>query len=99
MSFWKYLFDSDHLQRADIESLKSRSRRQLHLSRSNARRNRSKITDLNERIEELEDEVGGLQLMNRALLTYLRRQDDWDDDAFRSLVYELDMEDGKLDGK
>ena len=93
------MFDNDHLQRADIESLKSRSRRQLNLSRSSARRNRAKLSDLNERLDELEKEVGSLQLMNRALIAYLRQQDVWDDDTFRSLVYELDIEDGKLDGK
>ena len=54
------MFDNDHLQRADIESLKSRSRRQLNLSRSSARRNRAKLSDLNERLDELEEEVGSL---------------------------------------
>ncbi len=38
MSVWKYVFDNEYLQRADIESLKDANRRRRHRqTQSNAR--------------------------------------------------------------
>jgi hypothetical protein len=99
MSFWKYMFDSEYQQRADIEALKNKSRRQLAISRKRQRRSAEKVDDLKGRIDELEEEIGSLELLNRALLKYLRQSDAWDEQAFCTVLHELDMEDGKLDGK
>lgn len=99
MSFWKYAFDNDRMQRADIERLDERARRQQQHARRRAKRTNSKIDEASERIDELEQQVGSLQLMNRALLSLLRESPQWDETRFRNLVYELDMQDGQLDGK
>ena len=99
MSFWNYVFDNDYRQRADIESLRDRSRRQQRIASTAARRARRQSTELQEQVEELEEQVGSLLLMNRALLAMLRRQPDWSEEAFAKVLHDIDMEDGKLDGK
>lgn len=99
MSFWSYVFDNEYRQRSDIEDLRERSRAQQASSASRNRHNTAKVRNLEARVEELEEQIGSVQLMNRALLSLVRRRDDWDEDAFKTLIYDLDMEDGKLDGQ
>ena len=99
MSFWKYVFDNDHMQRSDIERLNRRSDRQRRMSQRDRDRSRQRIEDLNERVSELEQDLGSLQLINRALLATLREQPSWNEDIFKQTVYDLDLEDGKLDGR
>ena len=99
MSLWDYLFDSDYRQRADIESLKERSRRQqLAIARSSARKT-ERMSELEGRVEELEEQVGALELMNRALLATLRKSSDFSEEEFCKLVNQIDIEDRALDGK
>ncbi len=99
MSLWHYLFDSDYMQRADLESLKDRSRRQhLAIARSSARKTK-RISELEGRVEELEEQVGALELINRALLATLRKSSDWSEEEFCNLLNQIDVEDGALDGK
>lgn len=99
MTFWKYMFDSEYQQRADIEALKQRSRRQAEMSRRRRRRKSDKINELSEQVEELEDEIGELQLLNRALFAVLRESDSWNEERFCKILHDLDMEDGELDGR
>ena len=57
-------------------------------------RSRQRIEDLNERVSELEQDLGSLALINRALLATLREQPSWNEDIFKQTVYDLDLEDG-----
>ena len=53
----------------------------------------------NERIQDLEDEVGSLLLVVRALSEMLRSKGLFDETAFREAMQRIDLEDGVLDGK
>lgn len=99
MTIWKYMFDSDVRQRDDIERLSERSRKQQRNARRMQRRSSEKMAGFEDRIAELEEQVGSLQLINRALLEMLRKNPSWSDAEFKQLVYDLDMEDGVLDGR
>ena len=99
MSIFNYLFDSEWSQRSDIEHLKERSRRQRQLASRSARRNASKVQTLEAQVEELQEEVGALQLITRALLQTLEATPDWDAETFKAALQQIDLEDGIEDGK
>ena len=106
MSIWDFIFDSEYQQRSDIESLKSKSRAQSRISLRRSREEHRKfnkvkdrMTALKNRVGELEEQVGALELMNRTLMAVLRESPNWDEDRFRSALHDIDLEDGKLDGK
>ncbi|RMG17416.1 MAG: hypothetical protein D6731_04210 [Planctomycetota bacterium] len=89
--FWSYVFDSEYRQRADIEDLKRRGQ-------AVQRRVRRGLRDLEERVEELELQVGSLALLCRALLSLLREQGTVDPEALAAAVDAIDLEDGVRDG-
>jgi hypothetical protein len=89
---WEYIFDSEWKQRADIEALKTTQLRAgSHLRR--------KAKKLEERIEYLEQELGEVALLCRALLTLLRQSGAVDPAAFEEVVRQIDAEDGVIDGR
>ena len=92
MSVWKYLFDNEYLQRADIESLRSaqQSRRRTHIRRS---------ARAEKRLDVLEEEVEELTLLCRTLLTVLRESGTVDPAAIAETMRRIDLEDGVADGK
>lgn len=95
MSVWKYMFDSDWLQRSDIERLDKASyvlARRLGTAQRTARR-------LEERVSELEDEIGRLVLLNETLLRLLERKGHLNRNEFRALLVEVDLLDGVQDGQ
>jgi hypothetical protein len=95
MDFWDHLFDNEYKQRADIESLKRSS-----LARKRGRmRDRQQVQDLQQRIEELEDQVGELALLCRSLLTVLREDGTVQPERFQEVMHRMDAEDGVVDGK
>lgn len=83
-----YMFDNDWIQRADID----------HLKNSAALMRRNVIEDAH-RIRSLEDQIGHLTLINEALLRILEKKGVFARDEFRSLLVEVDLEDGVHDGK
>ena len=92
MSVWKYVFDNEYLQRADIESLKDANRRRRHRqTQSNARAGK--------RLEELEEDVEELTLLCRTLLTVLRESGTVDPAEIAETMRRIDLEDGVVDGK
>lgn len=95
MGFWDNLFDNDYKQRADINHLKqiASARR---LSQIEATRN---AREQEERIEELENQVGELALLCRSLLTLLRENGTVNPEQFQEVFNRLDAEDGTVDGK
>jgi hypothetical protein len=92
VSIWRYVFDNEFMQRADIERLRARER-----SLSRSQRRRSSAT--NKRIEALEDEVGELTLLCRTLLTTLRESGHIDPAAFEAVMERIDLADGVADGQ
>jgi hypothetical protein len=90
-----YMFDNDWIQRADIENLKN-STSQMRYSENRMRR---KVADDAARIRELEDQVAHLTLLNEALMRILEKKGVFARDEFRSLLVEVDLEDGVHDGK
>jgi hypothetical protein len=90
-----YMFDNEWIQRADIENLKSST----FQMRSSAYRMQRKVINDAERIRELEDQVAHLTLINEALLRMLEKKGVFARDEFRSLLVEIDLEDGVHDGK
>ncbi|MHC4886947.1 MAG: hypothetical protein ACYTGH_17870, partial [Planctomycetota bacterium] len=77
MSFFDYVFDSEWRQRSDIEDLKRRARRQQRAARSGNRQANAKVASLEARVDELEEQMGALQLLNRALIETLRQSPGW----------------------
>ena len=95
MDFWNFLFDSEYRQRADIESLK-----RMSIERKGARqRDRNRIKNQEERIQQLEDQVGELALLCRSLLTVLREDGTVAPERFEQVLSQIDAEDGVIDGK
>lgn len=88
MSVWKYLFDNEYLQRADIESLRTANRRRVRTAGRAERR-----------LDELEEEVEELTLLCRTLLTVLRESGTVDPSAIAETMKRIDLEDGVADGK
>jgi hypothetical protein len=90
-----YMFDNDWIQRADIDNLKNST----FEMRNTENRIRRKVADDAARIRELEDQVAHLTLINEAVLRILEKKGVFARDEFRSLLVEVDLEDGVHDGK
>ncbi len=99
MSLWNYVFDSQWMQRSDIEQLKKSTwRRQLSSSRISSRQ-KKKMVSLEERIEELEDNLGQVTLFLLSSMEMLKQSNNWDDDKFKEAMDMIDGKDGIQDGK
>lgn len=92
MSLWNHLFDSEWRQRSDIETLKSVSMRQSSKLRQQGRK-------AEQRLKDLEQEVGELSLICRGLLTLLEQQGTVDPQALQEVLHSIDAEDGVIDGR
>ena len=92
MTFWSYLLDNEYSQRKDINDLRDKSRVRARQLRRQAHKSK-------ERLQNLEEQVGELALLTRALLTYLRENGGIDPDKFIDVLERVDLEDGVLDGK
>ncbi len=91
-SMWKWMFDSEWMQRADINTLHQRSE-------AAADRMRRTEFNLKEQVRDLEGQVAGMGLMVRSLMTCLMESGALESSKFRDKLMELDLEDGKLDGR
>lgn len=91
-SFWKFVFDNEFMQRADIEEVRGRVRRR---ARQAARRAR----DLEDRLEQAETELGEMRLFTRALLALLQESGTLDPARVRAKILEIDASDGTVDGR
>lgn len=90
--FFDYVFDSDYKQRTDIEALRGNQHR---AGRMTGRR----LDRTEDRVEALEQELGEVALLCRALLTCLRQAGALDPAKLEAAMREVDLEDGVLDGK
>ena len=95
MSVFDYMYDNDWLQRQDIDNL----RRSSMVLRSKMIRDGGRIRNLEAEIDDLADQLGHLTLINEALLRMLEKKGVILRDEFRSLLVEVDLEDGAHDGK
>ncbi len=95
MSVWKYLFDSEWLQRSDIDRLEERS----NGISDQLRRSRGKTRDLATWTAELQEEIARLTLVNETLLRLLVEKGVVEQGEFRALLVAVDEEDGVRDGK
>lgn len=95
MSVFDYMYDNDWIQRQDIDNL----RRSSMVLRSKMIRDGGRIRNLEAEIDDLADQVGHLTLINEALLRMLEKKGVILRDEFRSLLVEVDLEDGVHDGK
>ncbi|MEZ6189456.1 MAG: hypothetical protein R3F62_31205 [Planctomycetota bacterium] len=93
--FWRNLFDNDYRQRIDIDDLGSR----LSSERKRSVRQRRKVAGLEQRVEELEGQVGELALICRGLLSYLRQAELIVPEELEQIFEAIDAEDGVLDGR
>jgi hypothetical protein len=92
VSIWRYVFDSELRQREDIEQL----RRRAEITRRHAR---IRSADVKERLDALEDEVGELGLLVRALIETLRAGGAVDAEALAAAMHRIDAADGVVDGR
>ena len=92
MSILRYMFDNEWKQRDDIEALKA-----VQASRRRQARRESRSAE--NRIDDLEAEVGELALLCRTLLTVLRETAVVDPDVLAETLKRVDLEDGVLDGR
>lgn len=95
MSIFKYLFGSNWMLEGDIESLKEQSVAQYR----DAANTNHKVDSAEARIQDLEEQVGALTLLVRTMHEMMRQSDQWSETTFRKLLLEIDMTDGKKDGK
>jgi len=99
VSFLHYLFDSEWSQRSDIERLKAANER----SRSNAarrlRRERAKVAGLEDRVDDLEQQVGELALYLKAAIRQLDQRGNVPVEELMRTIETIDAEDGEVDGR
>lgn len=95
MSVFDYMYDNDWIQRQDIDNL----RRSGMVLRNKMIRDGGRIRNLEAELDYLTDQVGHLTLLNEALLRMLEKKNVIVRDEFRSLLVEVDLEDGVHDGK
>ncbi len=91
MSIFNYLFDNEWSQRADIEDLKAQAARLSDRSTRNLR--------YENRIKELETDIGELALLSKALMRILLEKGICTGRELEDLIKTIDMEDGVEDGK
>ena len=92
MSIWTLLLDHDYRQQADIDELQRCAvdhRRRLH----------HVTTDATARILALEEELGGMALLCRSLLTLLKETGHVDPQKLAGVMQRVDLEDGVADGR
>lgn len=91
MSLWKYLFNSDLLQRIDLDQLENRVREiREHLDSSPAGA---------EQVPRLQDEVARLALLVEVLTRILFDKGIVTRDEYTTILHRLDAADGVQDGK
>lgn len=88
VGFWDHLFDDDYKQRDDIESLKVSAG-------STARSTGS----LERRVGQLADRLGRLELTVQGVYRVLEEQGSITNEQFRELLVQVDLEDGREDGR
>jgi len=99
MSLWDYVFDSEWSQRSDIEDLKRRTRNSQSVTMRKTVRQRKEIESLEERVEELEGDVGQMTLFLMATIEMLKSTGKWDNEVFHQALEFIDGRDGVKDGK
>lgn len=92
MSIWNYVFDSEWSQRSDIESLKE----QAQAARARMDHERR---DTRDRVAKLEQEVGELALLCRAMLQVLSENGGIKPEQLHAAMEKIDAEDGVIDGR
>jgi hypothetical protein len=95
MSIFKYLFDSDWMQRADLVRLDEQANRMHSDLWSQSRKNR----DLAEENEALRHEVSRLVLVVETMNRLAVGKNLWSSEEFAATLCKTDLEDGVADGK
>lgn len=91
MSVWKYIFDSDMLQRYDLENMNQRVGL-LDKQREAARRNYY-------RVSMLEQDVAELTLLCQTMMEIIVEKGLVTNDEFMARMKKIDARDGKEDGR
>ena len=99
MSIWDHLFDSPWKQRSDIKELKKLSTYHRKRNRRLGREKEERITSLEHRVDELEDDLGQATLFVLATMEMLKQTGNWDNDKFNNALAVIDKRDGVQDGK
>jgi len=95
MSVFKYIFDSDWSQRSDIETLKEQNAKLADRLRSK----RSRESEHDARIEDLEQEVGELALVCKTLMQVLLENHVCTGQDIETMLKQIDRADGVEDGR
>ena len=95
MSIFNYIFDNEWSQRSDIETLKQQN---ASLASRVARRRSSEAVQ-EERVAELEREVGELALLGKTLLRVLLEKGVSTGREIEDMMHHVDLEDGVADGR
>jgi hypothetical protein len=95
MSLWKYIFDSNLTQRADLERLDAQAE---HLQAS-LDRARSRTRSAESEIRDLRRETARLTLVVEALTRLLEERNLCTRKELARRIQEVDLEDGKEDGR
>ena len=98
MSLFEFIFNPD-AKRSDINELKSRAKRQQLLAAIASDQAKNKISTLESQVTQLQQQVGELQMISRAMLEMLKRNETWDDALFERTLLKIDLEDSIQDGR
>lgn len=93
MSIWKYMFDSDHQQRRDIEQMRA----DLAATRLDSNDSDAALRSVEERLSKLQQNVDMQGLVLEAVIRLLQRQG-LDRNELDYLMQCIDLEDGVQDG-
>ncbi len=95
MSIFDYMFDTEWSQRSDIQALKQRNSSLA----TRVALNRASEAAQEERITELEQEVGELALLSKTLMRILLENGVCTGREIEDMMHQVDLEDGVADGR
>ena len=95
MSIFNYIFDNEWSQRSDIEALKEQNASLA--SRLSLKRSSEAVQE--DRVAELEQEVGELALLSKTLMRILLEKGVCTGREIEDMMHQVDLEDGVADGR
>ena len=100
MSIWNFLSDFDNsYQGREITSVRKMSAVTRKTMSRRYVKNKDKFKNIDDRLEELENEVGQVTLYLMGAIEMLKKTENWDIDKFKQVLIEIDGKDGVEDGK
>ena len=98
-SHWRRMFRGFHVHQEQFEELEERTHRNARARLRQLGEQHSQIESLEQRVDDLENDLGRTILYLRAAIEMLKQNEAWDEDRFNQALFDIDGADGEYDGK